>query len=218
MSSPPPLPVNDDTISRAVTALAGGKLVIVPTDTVYGIAADARRDRAAARIPIAKGRPGEMPLQLLFADSIDLVDRYARLSRSAVKLVDVLGPGPWTIVCRAVPTFRSPALGGGATVGFRIPDTPLIHRMVERLGGPLAASSANRHGRPSPRTCDEAVLEVGAFCAVALDGGACPVGVDSTVIDCSEAEPRILREGAIARDRVARILGLSEIPVVRTVR
>ena len=201
-----------------MTALAGSKLVIIPTDTVYGIAADARRDRAVARISAAKGRPEAMPLQLLFANSIDLVGRYVRLSRPAILLVEALGPGAWTIVCRSVPTFRSPALAGGATIGFRIPDAPVVHRIVERLGGPLAASSANRHGAQSPTTCAAAVTQVGASCVVALDGGPCPVGTDSTVIDCSEPEVRILREGAIARERVARILGVSEIQVLRSVR
>lgn len=218
MSTPPVFPVDDDSISRAVTALAGSKLVIVPTDTVYGIAADARRDRATASIAVVKGRPEGMPLQLLFANAIDLVGRYARLSGSAVRLVDALGPGAWTIICRANPMFRSPALAGGTTIGFRIPDAPVIHRIVERLGGPLAASSANVHGGPSPTTCAGAVEQVGEHCAVALDGGPCKQGLDSTVVDCSDGDVRILREGAIPRERVARILGLSEIPVLRSVR
>lgn len=210
--------VTDEAISRAVTALAAGKLVILPTDTVYGIAADGRRDVGPLRISAAKGRSEQIPLQLLFANSIDLVGRYAQLSGPAIRLLGTLGAGPWTIVCRAAPQFRAEYLGSERTVGFRIPDAPLIHRIVERIGGPLAASSANHHGQPSPTTCDEAVAQVGGAAALALDGGPTAAGIDSTVIDCSTSDVRILREGAISREEVARILGANEIPVLRSVR
>ncbi|MFQ5381639.1 MAG: L-threonylcarbamoyladenylate synthase [Dehalococcoidia bacterium] len=214
----PIFPVDDDGISRAVTALGGGRLVILPTDTVYGIAADGRRDKGALRIGVAKGRPAGMPLQLLFAHSIDLVGRYARLSGPAVRLVDALGPGAWTIVTPAAPSFRAAYLGDNQTIGFRIPDMPLVHRIVERIGGPIAASSANLHGQPSPLNCEDAVTQVGASCELALDGGPCPRGRDSTVIDCTSGDVRILREGAIPQQEVARILGREDIPVVRSIR
>ena len=129
-----------------------------------------------------------------------------------------LGPGGWTIVVPARPGWSSAALAGGSTVGFRIPDSPVVHVVVELLGGPLAASSANRHGGVSPTTCADAVAQVGEFCACAIDAGATPEGLDSTVIDCSTPEVRILREGAIDRLTIARILGLPTIPVLRSVR
>ena len=210
--------VDDESLSLAANHLAAGRLIIVPTDTVYGIAADARRDRAVARISAAKGRSARIPLQLLFANSIDLVGRYAQLSRPAIRLISALGPGAWTIVSRAAPGWSSPALAGGTTIGFRMPAAPAVQRLVERLGGPLAASSANKHGAPSPITCQEAVDQVGEHCAIALDGGPAPIGVDSTVIDCSGGEVGIIREGAIDRHQVARILGLADIPVLRSVR
>jgi L-threonylcarbamoyladenylate synthase len=216
--SPRAKPVCDESLSRAAYHLAAGRLGIVPTDTVYGICADARRDRAVARISGAKGRAESIPLQLLFAASIDLVGRYAQLSRPAVRLIARLGPGGWTIVCPAAPGWSSPALAGGRTVGFRMPDSTVVQRLVERLGGPLAASSANLHGQPSPTTCAAAVAGIGEHCSFALDAGPAPAALDSTVIDCCPPEPVILREGAIDRLEVARILGLSEIAVLRSVR
>ncbi|HJP41129.1 MAG TPA: L-threonylcarbamoyladenylate synthase [Dehalococcoidia bacterium] len=213
-----PLPLDDESLSKAIFALAAGKLVILPTDTVYGIAADARRDRAVSAILAAKHRPQSMPVQLLFSPSTDLIGRFAQLSGRVVRIVDALGPGPWTIVTIAAPALRSPATAGGSTIGFRIPDSPHIHRLVERLGGPVAASSANLHGEPSPTTCRDAIRQIGKSCSVALDGGPTEMGRDSTVIDCSGNEVRILREGAVARGEVARILGLRDIPVLRSVR
>ena len=133
-------------------------------------------------------------------------------------LVDALGPGPWTIVVPIVPGWKSEAPAGGTTVGFRIPAAPGIEKLVAELGWPVAASSANRHGQPSPLTCAEALAGVGSFCAVALDDGPAQAGIDSTVIDCAGEQVRILREGAIDRATVARILGVRSIPVVRSVR
>jgi len=209
---------DETAIREAARLLAGGRLAIIPTDTVYGIAADARLDEAVAAIPVAKGRDPDMALQLLFDPNLNRLDAYAVIDEPVRRLVSALGPGGWTIIAPAAPGWKSPALAGGWTVGFRIPATPTVHRVVDLLGAPLAASSANRHGRPSPTTCAEAIAEVGESCAIALDGGPTTAGIDSTVIDCSGETPVILREGAIDRQTVARILGLSEIPVVRSVR
>ena len=143
---------------------------------------------------------------------------FVELSSSARALVEALGPGGWTIITHARDGWQSPALAGGLTVGFRMPDAQILREVVRSLGAPLAASSANRHGSPSPLNCADAVSQVGEFCTLALDGGSTPVGLDSTVIDCSNAEVRILREGAIDRHTLARILGLIEIPVLRSVR
>ncbi|HEX6031135.1 MAG TPA: L-threonylcarbamoyladenylate synthase [Tepidiformaceae bacterium] len=203
---------------EAAAALRDGELAILPTDTVYGICADVRRDRAVQAIYTAKGKGSEAPLQLLFGDDETVLERYAELTPAAARLLSVLGPGPWTIITTAREGWESPALAGGRTVGVRMPDAPAIREVVARLGAPLAASSANRHGGPSPTTCEEAVAQVGEFCALAIDSGPTPAGIDSTVIDCSTDDVRILREGAIDRETVARILGLSDIPVLRSVR
>jgi L-threonylcarbamoyladenylate synthase len=205
-------------VREAAGFLAGGALVVVPTDTVYGIAADIRRDGAVRALYEAKGKGTTAPLQLLFGPDPSMLERYARLTGCASRLIESLGPGGWTIICPAREGWSSPALAGGTTVGIRMPAAPAVEALVRELGAPLAASSANRHGQPSPVTCAEAAAAVGAFCAMALDGGRAPAALDSTVIDCASDSPRILREGAIDRHRVARILGLSDIPVLRSVR
>ena len=214
MGSPP----TEDSLAVCAAHLAAGRLAILPTDTVYGIVADAANEAAVRAIYEAKGKGAEAPLQLLFGPSIEQLSNYAELNPGAERLVNELGPGGWTIIVPAKTGWSSAALAGGATVGFRIPDSAVVHRVVEILGGPLVASSANRHGGPSPISCAEAVAQVGEFCACAIDAGPTPAGLDSTVIDCSGAEVRILREGAIDRLTIARILGLPSIPVLRSVR
>jgi L-threonylcarbamoyladenylate synthase len=207
-----------------VEELYVGWLAVVPTDTVYGLVADARIAGAVEAIYETKGKGTRAPLQLLFGADESLISSCARLTKPAEDLISGLGPGGWTIIVPVRPGWTSPALAGGATVGVRIPDSPLIQRLVKRLDSPLAASSANLHGDPSPRTIEEAWKSlihgpVGLEpIMLGIDAGPTPEGIDSTVIDCSTNDIRILREGAIDRHTVARILGLSEIPVLRSVR
>lgn len=204
--------------AAAASVLRSGELVILPTDTVYGIAADIRDDAAVRRIYEAKLRAADFPLQLLFGRDPALIAQYAMVNESARKLVDALGPGAWTIVVPARDGWDSPALSGGRTVGFRMVPVETTLDVLDALGGPVAASSANVSGGDSPTTCADAVAQVGETCAVAIDAGPTAKGLDSTVIDVSGDEPRILREGAIDRATVARILGLVQIQVVRSVR
>jgi len=205
-------------VTKAVAALGGGQLAILPTDTVYGIAADVANDEAVRAIYQAKRRNPDFPLQLLFGRDAALVERFAVLNSAARELVEALGPGGWTIVVPAREGWDSPALSGGRTVGVRMVPVAATLDVVDALGSPLAASSANIAEGASPTTCADAVAQVGESCAVALDGGPTEKGLDSTVVDVSGSEPRILREGAIDRATIARILGLAHIPVVRSVR
>jgi tRNA threonylcarbamoyl adenosine modification protein (Sua5/YciO/YrdC/YwlC family) len=205
-------------VERAVEVLRGGELIIIPTDTVYGIAADVRDDDAVRTLYAAKQRDPAEPLQLLFGRDTALLGLYAVLTEPARRLMEELGPGAWTIVVPARDGWDSPALAGGRTVAIRIVPVDLVLDIVDRLGAPLAASSANVSGGPSPATCEEAERQVGVFCALSIDAGPTPERLDSTVIDLSGPEPRILREGAIDRAAVARILGMSQIPVLRSVR
>lgn len=205
-------------VIAAAEALAAGKLVILPTDTVYGIAADVRDDAAVRGIYEAKRRAPDFPLQLLFGRDAALIAKYAVVNGAARRLVDALGPGAWTIVVPAKDGWDSPALSGGRTVGFRMAPVDATLDVLDALGGPVAASSANVSGGESPTTCADAIAQVGESCAVAIDGGPTAQGLDSTVIDVSGDEARILREGAIDRATVARILGLAQIQVVRSVR
>jgi len=213
-----PMASNPGIVEQAVAALLGGELIIIPTDTVYGIAADVRDDNAVRALYAAKRRDPAAPLQLLFGSDTTLLGEYAALTEPARSLIEALGPGAWTIVVPAREGWDSPALAGGRTVGIRIVPVDVVLEIVDRLGAPLAASSANVSGGPSPVTCAEAERQVGAFCALSIDAGPTEQGLESTVIDLAGPEPRILREGAIDRATVARILGLSRIPVSRSVR
>ncbi|MEO8541247.1 MAG: L-threonylcarbamoyladenylate synthase [bacterium] len=205
-------------IAAAAEALALGELAILPTDTVYGVAADIRNDGAVRGIYAAKRRSPDFPLQLLFGRDPELLGQFAEVNKAARTLVDAFGPGPWTIIVPAKDRWDSPALSGGRTVGFRMMPVDVTLDVLDRLGGPVAASSANIAEGQSPTTCADAIEQLGESCAVAIDAGATAQGLDSTVIDVSGDLPVILREGAIDRATVARILGLAQIQVVRSVR
>lgn len=215
MAAPTAAEPSPESIARTVGALRDGGLAILATDTVYGVAADIRRDDAVRALYEAKGKdPGE-PLQLLFPADPAALAPYARLSPDAARLVDALGPGPWTIITPAAGGWSSPALAGGATVGVRMPPVATLQAVLAALGAPVAASSANRHGDPSPTTCTQALASLGERCAAAIDDGPTSHGLDSTVIDCSLTPPRILREGALPAATIAGHLGLADIEVVR---
>ncbi|MBH76895.1 MAG: threonylcarbamoyl-AMP synthase [Dehalococcoidia bacterium] len=203
-----------ESISATVQALRNGSLGILPTDTVYGVVADIRCDKAVKALYEAKEKDPKEPLQLLFPSSREALRSYARLSPDAIRLVDGLGPGPWTIITPAVEGWTSPALAGGQTVGVRMPPVATLQMVLDSLGAPLAASSANRHGDPSSTTCAQAIASLGEYCEVALDDGPTPHGIDSTVVDCSVSPPRILREGALPAGTVTKFLGIAEIEVV----
>ncbi|MGE0598114.1 MAG: L-threonylcarbamoyladenylate synthase [Dehalococcoidia bacterium] len=207
-----------EAVTETKTALSRGELVILPTDTVYGIAADVRNKSAVRVIYAAKHRSPDFPLQLLFGRDPALLDQYAVVTGSARRLVEALGPGGWTIIVPAKDGWDSPALSGGRTVGFRMVPVEVTLDVIDALGAPVAASSANISDGKSPVTCDEAVAQVGEWCGIAIDDGPTASGIDSTVIDLSTDVPQILREGAIDRATVARILGLTHIPVQRSVR
>ncbi len=219
MAVPLPLTATPDSFARCADALRSGLLAVLPTDTVYGVCADALNDRAVNDLYRAKGKGSDAPLQLLFGPSLREIERFANLGRLARHFVETAGAGAWTIIVPAAPGWSSPVLAGGATVGFRIPNATVVHEVVRLLGRPVAASSANRHGGASPATCAEALRQLGEFIGCALDSGPTTAGLDSTVIDLAdESQPRILREGAIDRLTVARILGVPAIPVLRSVR
>lgn len=213
----PALP-DPESVERARQALATGRLAILPTDTVYGITADIRDDDAVRAIYAAKRRSPDFPLQLLFGRDPAVLEQFAIMNASARNLVDAFGPGAWTIIVPARDGWDSPALSGGRTVGFRMVPVEVTLDVIDALGGPVAASSANIAQGQSPVTCSGAIAQVGESCAIAIDTGPTAQGIDSTVIDLSGPEPQILREGAIDRATVARILGLESIPVLRSVR
>lgn len=194
-------------IERAARALRDGGLVILPTETVYGLAGDASNPQAVAAIFEAKGRPRFNPLishvaDLAAAESIALFDDRAR------RLAERFWPGPLTLVLPVRPNgpVCDLARAGLDTVALRVPAHPLARRLLAAFGGPVVAPSANRSGRPSPTTFADAVEETGASAAAALDGGPCEVGLESTVVALLD-QPRLLRPGAVTRAEIEALVG-----------
>lgn len=183
-------------VGAAVAALRAGTLVILPTDTVYGIAADAANAAAVDRLFLAKSRPRSKAVALLVA-SIEQAATVADLSTPAARLlVNRHWPGALTIVAPALVTLPE-GVGTGATIGVRVPADPVVQAIAAQLGRPLAVSSANRSDADAPVALDDAVRDIGTWAALALDGGDCPLGLASTVVDISGERLRLLRQGSI---------------------
>src|SRR5262245_7944292 len=195
-------------IARAARLLARGQLVALPTETVYGLAGDATSRRAIARIYAAKGRPAFNPL-IVHLPSTAAVRRFAILDRRALALARRFWPGPMTLVLRRKPGATVPraVAAGRDTLAIRVPSHPVAQRLLRRLGRPLAAPSANRSGRVSPTAARHVAASLGKYGALILDGGRTPVGRESTVIDLSTPQVRILRPGAITRDQIEAAIG-----------
>lgn len=198
-------------IAEAVAALKGGGLVILPTETVYGLAADAGAPRAVAAVYAAKGRPAFNPLIAHVADAA-MARRIAVFDTRAERLAAAFWPGPLTLV---LPIADEAAVcdlarAGLDTVAVRSPAHPLARALLEAFGGPLVAPSANRSGRPSPTTFADALEETGSSATAALDGGPCRIGLESTVVSLLD-QPRLLRPGAVTRAEIEALIGpLSE--------
>jgi L-threonylcarbamoyladenylate synthase len=190
-------------VDRAIGLLRRGEAIVFPTDTVYGIAGygEAGLDRLFA----VKQRPREKTIAALVADPAT-IDRLAEgMTEAAARLVERYWPGPLTVVLRR----RDDPEG---TVGLRMPAHPIPLAIIRKLGVPLPTTSANLSGQPSPRTADDVLAQLSEGYPLLIDGGACPGGVDSTVIDLTGARPRLLRAGGLRLEQVEEILG----PVERT--
>jgi L-threonylcarbamoyladenylate synthase len=194
-------------LAAALEALRAGGLVIVPTETVYGLAADAANPKAVAAVYHAKGRPSFNPL-IAHVTDLAAARRVARFDAQAEALARRFWPGPLTLVLPLADpaTVCDLARAGLDTVAVRAPAHPLTHTLLERFGGPLVAPSANRSGRPSPTTFADALDETGFAAAAALDGGPCAIGLESTVVALLD-RPRLLRPGAVMRPQVEAVLG-----------
>ncbi len=194
-------------IGRAAELLRAGKLVALPTETVYGLGADAANEAAVAEIFRAKGRPADHPLIVHLADAEQLVHWAARVPKEAIALARAFWPGPLTLILPKADDVPSLVTGGQPTVGLRVPSHPVALALLKAFGGGIAAPSANRFGRISPTTAAHVEAELGAAVAMVLDGGDCQVGIESTILDLSGATPVILRPGAIGADAIARVIG-----------
>lgn len=194
-------------LEAAARAIRDGGLVLMPTETVYGLAADAANARAVAAVYEAKGRPSFNPLIAHVAD-VGMARRIARFDARAEALAARFWPGPLTLV---LPILDAGAVcdlarAGLDTVAIRAPAHPLAHALIQAAGRPLVAPSANRSGRPSPTTFADAVEETGAAAAATLDGGPCRIGLESTVVALLDA-PRLLRPGAVTRAEIEAVIG-----------
>ena len=205
---------HSDSIARAVQALAQGQLVGLPTETVYGLAADADNDAAVAQIFATKGRPSDHPLIVHVAGAEDIAHFAQDVPPFAQALVQAFWPGPLTLILARQPGRAEAAAGGQGSVGLRCPAHPVAHALLLacRSAGVhgLAAPSANRFGRVSPTQAAHVQAEFGNDLLV-LDGGACQVGIESTIIDCTRGVPVLLRPGAITRAQVAAACGLQPL-------
>lgn len=189
--------------------LRSGGLVVFPTDTVYGVGADPYNSAAVRRIYRIKGRAESKPLQLLLADASQIAQVAAELPEAAGEVVRRFFPGGITLVLKRHASLPLRVVAGGATVGVRVPDHPWCQALLRAFGAPLAATSANRSGEPSPKTAQEAAAQLGGKVDLILDGGPCPLGQESTVLDLSGPRPQLLRSGAVARADIERVLGMT---------
>lgn len=196
-----------DALAEAVAALRAGELVAIPTETVYGLAADAANGEAVARLFAAKGRPRFNPL-ICHVAGPRMAARYGVLDARALQLAARFWPGPLTIVtplADAAPVHPL-VTAGLASVGLRAPRGPAA-ALIAAFGGALAAPSANLSGRLSPTRAEHVIEQLGHKVALVLDAGPCPVGVESTIVAMTDAEPRLLRPGGIAATDIEEALG-----------
>lgn len=194
-------------ITRAVAVLRAGELVAFPTETVYGLGADASNADAVRRIYAAKGRPSNHPLIVHVADAVQLANWARDIPSFAHTLAKKFWPGPLTLVLKRNSRVPDAVTGGQDTVALRVPSHPVAQALLREFGGGVAAPSANRFGGVSATTAAHVREEFGDVVACVLDGGAADVGIESTIVDCSRATPTLLRPGWITPQQLEAALG-----------
>ena len=194
-------------IERGISILKQGGLVAYPTDTVYGLGACASLPQAVERVYQVKERPRNMPLPLLLADKSQIAKVAGPLPPIAWLLIDSFLPGALTIVLPKSNSVPDIITAGEITIAIRIPAHPVPLALVEGLGTPIVGTSANLSGRPSPLTADEVYSQLGDKIDLVIDGGRCPGGKESTVVDVTGETLVVLREGAISREELEQVGG-----------
>lgn len=199
--------MRDGEVVRGVEILRGGGLVAFPTETVYGLGADATNRDALRRLYAVKRRPADHPVIVHLGEPAQL-DAWAEDPPAVARaLASAYWPGPLTLVVRRSERVPDEVTGGRNTVGLRVPDHPLALRLLRAFGDGLAAPSANRFGRVSPTTAADVRSDLGADVNLVLDGGACSVGVESTIVDCTGDEPTLLRLGGVGPEQIESRVG-----------
>lgn len=196
-------------VARAAALIRAGELVALPTETVYGLGADATNERAVRKIFAAKGRPADHPLIIHVADRQSARALARAWPAHAEALAVAFWPGPMTLIVPAAPQVLSVVTGGQDTVGLRNPSHPMALALLRESAVPIAAPSANKFGHISPTTSAHVASEFGDELPCILEGGPCEVGVESTIIDCTVFPPRILRPGRITLANIEQVLGVA---------
>jgi L-threonylcarbamoyladenylate synthase len=197
----------DLSLTEAVDCLRRGGLVAYPTDTLYGLGAAAGDDGAVRRLFQAKNRPLDNPLPMLVA-SVEAAQEVAQMEPSlTLRLASHFWPGGLTLVLPREPGFHSLALAGGDTVAVRVPNHRVPLGLIWELGQPLTGTSANISGGRAPLTAADVAAQLGERVDIIIDGGRCPGGIESTVLDLTGESPRLLREGAISRAELESVIG-----------
>jgi len=197
-----------DEIARAVEVLRAGGLVAFPTETVYGLGADASNDTAVKKIYAAKGRPRNHPLIVHLACAEAVSDWVVTFPEPARRLAARFWPGPLTLILKRRAEISDLVTGGQDTVALRVPSHRIAQALLSAFGGGIAAPSANRYGRVSATTAEHVRSELGGAVDYVVDGGACEVGIESTIVDVSGARPALLRPGTITAEQLERELGI----------
>ncbi len=196
-----------DLLDAAAEALSAGELVAFPTETVYGLGAHALNDAAVEAIFKAKGRPQDNPLIVHIAKKDDIYPLVKEVPEAAHKILDNLTPGPVTIVLEKSDLVPLRVTAGGNTVAIRIPESETARELIRRAGVPVAAPSANISGKPSPTRASHVAQDLSDKVSYIIDGGACRVGLESTVIDLTVTPPTILRPGGVTHEELTALLG-----------
>ncbi len=196
-----------DLLTRAVETLRRGGVIALPTETVYGLAANCEDELAVRRVFAIKGRPATHPLIIHIARAGELGAWARDVPPEAWRLAEAFWPGPLTLVLPRTARATDAVTGGQDTVAVRVPQHPLALAVLDALGGGVAAPSANRFGKVSPTTAEHVRADLGAEVDLLLDGGPCTVGLESTIVDLSGGAPAVLRPGGLPLEELERVLG-----------
>lgn len=203
-------------IQLGADALRAGKLVAFPTETVYGLGADARNPEAVKRIFEAKGRPSDHPLIVHLSSTEQMGEWAQHIPEAAWQLAEAFWPGPLTLILPRARSVLDVVTGGLDTVALRVPGHPMALELLKNFGSGIAAPSANRYGQVSPTSAEDVYEELEDRVDLILDGGRCLVGIESTIVDLSTQSPRILRPGTITQAMLSEVLGYSIDSIARS--
>lgn len=200
---------NEQAIEQLAKQIQAGEVVAFPTETVYGLGADASNPEAVAKIFTAKGRPSDNPLNVIVADKEQINHYVTEIPEYAKQLIESFMPGPLTVILPSNGKIADNVTAGLSSVGIRIPDHPAAQELIRKVNLPIAAPSANLSGKPSPTSAIHVFQDLNGKIAAILDGGTTGVGLESTVVDCTGASPRIIRPGGVTQAEIELVLAYS---------